>query len=475
MTTMPIHFIYSRREALTGKAEAYKKAVRNYLEAEGYSQTTDSFIEGSFQDMIFYNPTISKGKKFVVESKAEELSIKSKNLAIELMKYYSIWRELADDNKFDLFLFIQSVKNPSEWESLFSEGSNYDEVNNWLTWYDQKYGSDKLMSNEIENIMRFFKTTTVKVGNTIDLELAVLKKQDYSSLAINRIATKLLGLVYKRRNPIPQKSNIIFNILPVEIPPCYYEAKSSELNKNVIYNELRDKIVPPFILRRDGTIFSFSILNDNHPLSKYIVDGYRKVEFPKLQIANPSLSANLIYDHIRRIVWKKGIYRVPNTNIFYYPMLDTNDNKLEKINFNGNKRWVVKKFMHQEDTNYVKKGDINFFFHRAIELSSQNYWGKPYIELNPKRYYTLDGKTETEGEIRARIDSKFRNQLYDRSETRLDLLKFWKYRLFDSKEYTQTKEEWFDDFKFGDFIVNKVPWSPIVIGKDQTRLWDFGG
>ena len=63
---MTIHFFYARRESLTAKSEAYKKAVRKYLESLGFSQTTDSFTEGTFDDMTFYNPTIEPGRRFLV-------------------------------------------------------------------------------------------------------------------------------------------------------------------------------------------------------------------------------------------------------------------------------------------------------------------------------------------------------------------------------------------------------------------------
>jgi hypothetical protein len=473
---MPIHFIYGRREALTGKAEAYKKAVRSYLESEGFSQTTDSFIEGSFPDMIFYNSSIAPGKKFLVETKADEVSLSSKVFAKELIQYFKMWDNLKLEKKFELMIFIQSLKKPLEWELLFSEEKSIEKIREWCDWYNKKVSDKKYLGEkDIEKFIEFFSYINIKVGNTIDLELAVIKKEEYSNLSMNKLADNLFKIIYKRKNPIAKKSNLIMNFLPVQVPKYYYEAKSFELNKKTIYDNLVGKTIPPFILKKDGTMMSFSEFDEGNPILKYVEGKVKQLKIEELQNNNPSLSSNLIYDHIRRILWKKGIYRVPETNIFYYPMENIKLNILEKKSYTGHYRWVVKKYIHQEDTDYAKKGEINFFFHRAVELYSQTFSGNSYMLLNPKRYYTLNGKNEIEGEIRAKIDSKFRNQLYDRSESKLDLLKFWKYRLFDSKEYIDTPEKWFDNFKFGGFIINKVNWSPIVIGKDQTRLWDFGG
>jgi len=121
---MAIKFLYGRRESLTGKAEAYKKGVRAYLESLGYSQTTDSIVEGTFEDMVFYNPTIAPGRRFVIEAKAENLSLKSKILARELVQYFRLWRSRESKDRFKFMLFVQAVKRPNEWELLFSEVDN---------------------------------------------------------------------------------------------------------------------------------------------------------------------------------------------------------------------------------------------------------------------------------------------------------------------------------------------------------------
>jgi len=70
---------------------------------------------------------------------------------------------------------------------------------------------------------------------------------------------------------------------------------------------------------------------------------------------------------------------------------------------------------------------------------------------------------------------KFRNPNLDRSANRISLMRFWKYVLFDSDKYEIAPENWFKDFKVGDYITKSVDWSPKVVERNQTRLWDFGG
>lgn len=153
---------------------------------------------------------------------------------------------------------------------------------------------------------------------------------------------------------------------------------------------------------------------------------------------------------MRRMFWNKGLYRDPRADVLYFPMLNKTLDKLEMIDHRGVKRWVVKKILHKKDTKYHKAGEINFYFHRGVEVKTPTYWGESFVELIPRRYYTLDGEKWIEGEIRAKIDRKFRKPQFDRSKTRLGLMRYWKHILFDS-EFVIPPEKWFSKFKFGNF------------------------
>jgi hypothetical protein len=89
------------------------------LESQGYSQTTDSFTEGSLEDMVFHNPIVAPGKNFIVEAKAETLSFKSQKFAKEFVKYFKKWQVCEPSKRFQFLLFVQELKEPEKWESFF--------------------------------------------------------------------------------------------------------------------------------------------------------------------------------------------------------------------------------------------------------------------------------------------------------------------------------------------------------------------
>ena len=472
---MPVNFLYGRRESLIAKSEIYKKSVRSYLESMGFSQTFDSFSEGILEDMIFYNPRISPGQKYVIEAKAENLSMTSKALAKELIKYFNIWKGSSEHERFEFLLFMQGVKRPSSWESIFTI-NNHDAVHAWCDWYNKKCLGDaeKAISN-VSELADFFSKSTVTVGSSLDLESAVLEKESVSLFEISRYANKLAELIDKRKSPIRSKSKLIMNIVPITLPNIYYECKSTAVNKPQIYDELEGVIIPPFIFRKNGSMLSFANFNESNPLTKYSEEKVKSMSTENLQTENPSFASQLVNIHLRRIIWNRGIHRDSKVGIYYYPMLSKSENVRYEISSTRNKRWVVKRYIHQENTPYAKKGETNFYRHRGIEIRTPTYWGTSYLELIPRKYYTLDGETPIEGEIRSKIDSRFRNPNWDRSKTRLGLMKFWKYLLVDSRKWEIPPEPWFDSFHFGDIISQIVDWSPKVIGEDQTRLWDFFG
>ena len=476
---MTIHFLYGRRESLTAKSEAYKKAVRKYLEALGFSQTTDSAVEGSFEDMIFYNPAIAPERRFVIEAKAEDLSLTDFQFADELVRYFRLWQDGSTTGAFKFLLFVQAVKQPEKWEDLFSQKDNAVAVGQWAKWYNTSAGKKNkqaLSSQEIKEIGKFFFVSEVKVANSQRLEMAICEKEDKAVQSISRKAKELLSVVSKRTAPEMKKSTIIMNILPVELPANYYVCQASTGNKSEIFEALKDKDIPPFVLKsRSRLMYSFVQFDKANPLMQFAV-GQQNVEITKnLQEQNPGLCSEIVNVFLRRIVWNRGILRDKDSDISYFPMLEKTKKTRQVKGPNGKKQWVVKRYDYLEDTKYGKKGEINFYFHRGLMLDTPTYFGNSFIEISAKKYYTMDGSTPMNGEKRKKLDLKFRNPQYDRANTRIRLMQFWKFVLFEPEKCKVKPEEWLRLFRFGDFVAQKVDWSPNVIARTQTRLWDFGG
>lgn len=470
---MAIRFFFKRRESLTAKSEVYKKSIRAYLESEGYFQTTDSFIEGSFEDMIFHNSRISPGKNFLIEAKAEILSFKSIKFAKELVKYFRSWQILDKDKRFKLIIFAQELKEPEKWENIFNEDNDKEEIKNWIKWYNKKREEKdyELLERDISEFANFLSDCEFNVATKIDLDNAVAQKEVTSAQSISRIAQSLKKIVDKRRFPNMERSTLLLNILPIEVPTYYFVANTTITTKQEIYDLFEGKLIPPFLYKYDKRLLTFVPFDANNPLNEIISDNIIQLPTTELLKEDTLLSSKLINIHLRRILWNRGLWR--DDSFFYYPILD--DSKIERSITGPKKRpkIVIRRYDHKEDTIYAKRGDVNFFFHHAIELRTPTYWEKPYLEIIPRRYYTHNGSTPIDGEIRAKIDAGFKHPDYDRGPNRISLMKFWRHSLFQSEYYEIEPEDWFNSFQFGDYITIDVNWSPKVIERSQTRLWDY--
>lgn len=475
---MTIHFLYGRRESLTAKSETYKKAVRKYLESLGFSQTTESGVEGTFEDMTFYNPTIEPGKRFLIEAKAEELSLTDFKLATELIKYFRLWLK-ASDGGFKFWLFAQAVKKPEQWEAIFSENNDVAAVNKWCEWYNAsavKKNKQVLSNQEMERITRFFSECNLTVANSQRLEMAICEKEDKATQSMSRLAKELLAIVSKNTMPVMKKSTVVLNVCPIELPLNYYICQATTGNKNEIFEALRDKEIPPFILKsKSRLMYSFIQFDGTNPLSQFAI-GQQKVEITnRLREENPGLCSEIVNVFLGRMIWNRGMLRDKSRDIWYFPMLEKNRKVRQVKGPNGKKQWVVKRYVHLKDTKYGQKGETSFFFHKGLKLRTQIYFGKSYIEILPKKYYTRDGSTPISGEERKRLDLHFRKPQFNRAKTQISLMRFWRFLLFEPEKNNIKPESWLPLFKFGDFVTVKANWSPSAIERTQTRLWDFGG
>jgi len=440
---MTIRFLYGRRESLHGKSESYKKSVRDYLESIGFCQTTDSTIQGTFQDMVFVNPISDPGKKYLIETKAEDVTLYSKKLARELIHYFDL-SQTSELHGMHFKLFAQGVIKPTLWESIFNENNNFVAVKEWCDWYNCKCieeNESPLDEEKIKQVFEFFSKSEVIVGTAIDLQHATLDLQSVSSLSLTKTASNLYNLVDRRKAPLPIQSRLVLNILPISTPQCYYSFEPTITNKQEIYDTLKSDIIPlsPFLLTRENRVLTFADPEEENPLYTIVNGKIQTLNTKVLQEKNPLLSTELVNVHLRRMFWNQGLYRDRKSNILYFPMKDKTKDKTEVIDQRGMNRWVVKKIVRTKDTKYYKIGEVNFYFHRGVEVHTPTYWGESFVELTPRRYYTLDGEKCVDGEIRGRIDRKFRNPNFDRSSARLGLMKFWRISYLKSQVLSKPK------------------------------------
>lgn len=471
---MPLIRIGRERESLTFSGEAFKKAVRLYLESLGYSETTDSYVEGHFQDMVFVNSVVDPGRLFFIEAKATKVGLGQNVFCSELMKYLYSWLNTPKEKRFKFLLFVQEASNLRWWKAIFGDDSVDIDENTLKGWIndnkihlsDEKYIKfEKYQWNEI---LSFFKETNVHIGPAYRLEIAAEEKRKTSALSPDRKAENLLEESERRNQLIEKKCLLVSNFVRLKLPEFITIIETEYKKPDEIWN----KFQPPFKL--EGKFLYTFCPHEESIFDKLNSVEYETIETNDLLSSNPQKLISLINYHINGILRYRGMKKYKNT-YFFEPNFHGYSIKDKYVeNLRGKKRQVTHPvFQKIENAHQNVNSKPYYVFHRAVKISAKMMWDQCYIQINPVRHFTTDGRTPIEGENKDRIDRKYRNPLYNRNSTFLSWIKFWKYCLLDAKIEDKYINYWFRNFKFGDFEEIEVIGIPESIEKEQRTLLDW--
>jgi hypothetical protein len=471
---MTIHSIGKARESLNWSSENYKDAIREYLDTEGYSQISDSYIEGDLADMVFINPSLSVGEKTLVESKATTISVSDENLAREVLEYLADWLKLEQTEKFKFFIFAKSISKKSEFQRIYGSKCNRKSVDAFVNKFKDRIDQDS--RNEINtadprDVLKFFRKIEIWEGSGEMLKLAAVDKRKRSKLSLEGYAQSLITEVARRSSPIQEKTTLISNLVELTPPNVYYGLTVKYTDPKEIYGHYDAKSgpIPPFLVGRDGAIYTFHDLISDNKFEEIAIGKPFEVELDSED--NQQFLAWLTNQYLRRLFWLKGARRAPKSNLFFFePVRNINgifEKRLCKTQRGRDKEVTIPYYMKDDPK------VLNFIFHHAVEASAKRYWGKWFVELIPRKEYSSDGVTLFVGDNKSAIDNKFRNPIYNRSSNRLSSVRFWRYYLLESQVSGLEQESWIQRFQFGKLWEMNFGWKPATIPLNQALLEEY--
>lgn len=472
---MPIYAIGRERESLTYSGEAYKRAVRRYLESLGYSQTTDSYIEGHFPDMVFVNSSVDPGRVFYVEAKASTVSLSQRDVCKEILNYLLQWLEISREKRFKFMIFVQEVSKRRRWDAIF--GSPVDEImiQEWIEKNKTLLSEDEWLAinkHSKSDILSFFQETDVYIGPAYRLEIAAEEKLKTSALSPTRRAKNLLSESERRNCLIQDKCSIVTNIFEVELPAYYTKIKTNCSTLEEIWKKFHEILLPPFEF--DGKfIYSFCSYDELKLLSEVLLGDPEYLETYQLLLQNPQELNKLVNFHIDKLIRCRGLRKYKDI-YFLQPYFKENKIQDRMIKSrSGRERRVARPIFDILDEDGSSDSKLYYVYHKGVKVSSKVFWNKSYIQISPVRHFTTDGITAIEGENRDRLDRKYRTPIYNRSKNFLSWTKEWKYYLFERPFENPLFLGWFDKFKFGDFVSIDIIGVPKALDKDQRILADY--
>lgn len=467
---MPVRYLGKKRESLHRVSEDYKSYIRRFLDLEGYSQITDSYTDGDLPDMVFVNPDIDVDRLTYVEAKATQISPSDRQFSLEILKYLSIWLRKNSRDRFGLMIFAKEVINQKEFDRIFGSTSSQRKIDDFVKKYLNGLNEDMIeiiTSASLREIISFFSQVDIIVADESYLRSALEDKQKKSGLSIEAYAEKLVRMTKRHKLPIQRKTSIVSNLVHVSLPPTLYSVKVKYEQRGRVFSTYEGIQLPPFYLSPNSkTLYTFVNLLEFNAFEEISTSKPIQRHFEH----DSSFATALINDHMRRILWCKGLRRVSKQNAYYFPITPNEDgifNELFRNSTRGDKSVTKPEYKKNEPE------ILNFIFHHSAFIAAKRYFNQIFIEILPNREYTSDGVTVYTGDKKSAIDRKFNSPLFNRSSNKLSEVRFWHKFLVDQDNYERDIENWFSEFQFGKLFEMPFSWVPKTVEPNQAVLGEY--
>ncbi len=476
---MPIYRLGKRREATMFKSQLYLKFVKQYLdEILGFAPTTDSFHEAHRADTIFLKKGDPSGREYYLEAKNTILKLSNTNFAKEILNYLLDWLHLPVEKRGYLFIFANELESSSDTEfsfdNLFDNQYDKDEIMRYVKKYlsTLKPRQQKYLEETNENdIIAFFSEIHLHEVDTNFLKDTIEEERKDSVYYIPNYADKVYRESLRLRNPIQRETTLTLNLIPFKPPNNIYVAQTKCKTKKGIYGYYDEKNVeiPPFWFDPEkNRLYSFDRITPNHPLMDIIEGDISQISSDREDLSL-TFKIQLINEHLRRYLWKKGLRRVPETSDYFFEAIKKDGKFVDRncLRSDGTSKRVTRPLFDPPESD-----NLNFIFHEtSAEIKSIFLWGQFFINIVPTRIYSNDGISPIEGDNKDRIDRMFRQ--YDRNSHRSTAVRFFADYLFISNKFEREKENWFEEFKFEPLLQLKFDRVPKTYEIDQTVLGEF--
>lgn len=458
------------REATALLAEDYKAAIREYMESQGYAQTTDSSIEGHLPDMVFVPPLDRPWPKSVwVEAKAHKLSLGDRQFIEETCGYLKHWLTRTRGTRFKLMIFARDLSAPSKWGRIWDADLTEESVLEWLKGSQLAHGL--ISKYPIKDIIGFFSETEVYQADKPDLRSAVSQRQKMGTAAMEARtrARQAAESMERRARPILKKSNLIGNLLQFTPPQNYLVVEIDSIPRNELKDTLRNSRLP-YAYPKKGQLLTLDTDESSTPF-----DLLHPKKTEKLSITDPSTPLPRGFSELMNSSFERRAsirkQRILPWKNWYFFLCDeeTKQGVPRVIETQSGRTMQVARPMFKGTG---KERKLNFVFHHAFKMRYRKLWRTYFVSLGLRRLYTEDGRAAIEGDNASKIDARFRNSAWNRSETQQARVSKIAEFLFSS-ETLEKRDQWESSFTFGKLLALRTNWTPKAVERDQAFISDY--
>ena len=459
------------REGAHYGGEMYKKEVIRYYQTLGYELRKTSTHEGSLEDLVFEK---NGEKDLFVEAKSSGCSIfaKTDKLREEIFHNFINWLKLQTDDRFELHLFVQGISKHNETREVITRDALPNKI---LDWFNDREdldfdASDRLILDNAsdEEIFEFFKSISVKICSGYKLNNIILEREEILRRPPTSYAFKLLSEIRNRQLPHAKKTKVTINFLELQFPQVFYQIESkyksletirSKLNPN---NEFILHTVffkpydydPPMLLSFDSNLESLERVTMGE-----------LVEIP-ISDLHPQIKRNMLYEHLRRYLFCKGLTRYKNRYYFAFeePLSpEITEEVIIEIPKEDGKPKTVSRAL-------IQNGKLNIVEHRCIEINLGEIDNKLGLVIWPRFLFSYNGIWDViRDEHAKKLAAKYLTPVFNRNLNKRSEMNFWNFFLTNDS-FKHPEESWFDNFHIKSMKTHNVRWTSKTVNIDQKRL-----
>lgn len=428
---MPILNLGKRREALTGKAELFKKKVIEYLEMKGYYLKIDSFIEGTLPDCVLSRK--NEDREYWLEAKATTISLYDARFASELGKYLVAYLVRSPQKRFKMKLAIYNYRKARKFGAIYEEldASAIKELIEFMLSIVDEKTRETIQNADSNDIKQFFEDTEVIRATPQDLQEAVEKIRPKPPLRPKlgdaQYAVEVLNR-YRTSQPLEEEDVLLSSLFALELPKNIYMAGTQYRSIRQITRKHPEVIIPP--LRLVGKkIYSLDPISDESHLAKILeAKSAEKVELEKWDTTDDTrnIVLYLLYYWMDSLCEQRKLSYDERTESYFFS--DYRPRKFPKVvHWRKGRRVNTRKVIipvRRED------GEIYYYAHRAVQVKITKLWNEYFVQLLPRWVFSGDCYNPYPGEISDKIDRAYRKSMFTRNRNQLNDVLFWSKYLF---------------------------------------------
>lgn len=428
---LPIVHLGKRREALSGSAELYKKAVVEYLESRGHYVKMDSYVEGTLADCVLSKK--GENKEYWLETKATTISLYEAKFASQLGKYLAKYLIRSPQNRFGMILAVHDYRKRRIFESIYDEldEENIKKLREVIINATDEKVKRTIQEADFGDIRQFFEDTEViratLQGLQENIEKIRPKPPTMPKLTDARYAAEVLDR-YRTNQPLDEEDNLLSNLFALKLPDSIYTAPTEFSSAKEVYMKNPEVIFPIFRLV-GGKVYSFHPFSAESALGKTLnVESVKRVRLKEWDTTKDTTNIvlYLVHRRIDELCRKKVLSYDERTESYFFsdykPREFPKTVRWKKAGRACTRRVIIP--VKRED------GTIYYYSHHAVQILVRSLWGEYFIQLVPRRIFSGDCYTPYPGDISDKLNRAYRKSDFTRNRNQLNDVLFWSWHLF---------------------------------------------